>query len=153
MSIDQEQILEFLSNEAARPLKVRELARKMEITDEEYGTFRRTIREMLRNGLLVKMKRGKIGLPAKSDLVVGRLVSGRSGYGFVVPEDKSDDVYVRDENMGYSLHGYTVVVRLLGRRRGPARLFPIGRPWTWVRKAKSSRCLAIRTSREWTFCV
>ncbi|UCB53419.1 MAG: ribonuclease R [Candidatus Zixiibacteriota bacterium] len=121
MSIDQEGILEFLSSEATRPLKVRELAKKMEIPDEEYGTFRRTIREMLRNGLLVKMKRGKIGLPARADLVVGRLVSGRSGYGFVVPEDKSDDVYVRDENMGYSLHGDTVVVRLLGRRRGPAR--------------------------------
>ncbi|MGB2769746.1 MAG: ribonuclease R [Candidatus Zixiibacteriota bacterium] len=121
MNPSQEQILEFLSGEGIRPLKVRELAKKMKIPDKEYGGFRRTVREMLRNGLVVKMKRGKIGSLAKADLVVGRLVSGRSGYGFVVPEDKSEDVYVRDENMGYAFHGDTVVVRLLSRRRGPAR--------------------------------
>jgi len=145
MSMHQEQILEFLSSETTRPLKVRELARKMEIPDGEYGSFRRTIREMLRNGLLVKMKRGKIGLPAKSDLVVGRLVSGRSGYGFVVPEDKSDDVYVNDENMGYSLHGDTVVVRLLGRRRGPAR------EGTIVKVLKRARQSLVGTYRESKF--
>ena len=148
MSINQEQILEFLSGETTRPLKVRELARKMDVPDEEYGTFRRTIREMLRNGLLVKMKRGKIGSPAKSDLVVGRLVSGRSGYGFVVPEDKSDDVYVRDENMGYSLHGDTVVVRLLGRRRGPAREGTIKKV---LKRAKQSLVGTYRKSKFASF--
>lgn len=121
MSASQEQILEFLSGERIRPLKVRELAKKMKIPDPEYGGFRRTIREMLRSGLVVKVKRGRVALPAKADLAVGRLVSGRSGYGFVVPDDGSDDVYLRDENMGYALHGDTVVVRLLSRRRGPAR--------------------------------
>ena len=73
MNPSQEQILEFLSGEGIRPLKVRELARKMKIPDKEYGGFRRTIREMLRSGLVVKMKRGKIGLPAKADWRTKRL--------------------------------------------------------------------------------
>ncbi len=93
----------------------------MEVPEERYGSFRRTIREMLRDGLLVKVKRGRIGLPDKANLVVGRLVSGKGGYGFVVSEDKNEDVYIRSENMGYALHGDKVVARLLGRRRGPAR--------------------------------
>lgn len=121
MSIDQEQILQFLSSGAYRPLKLRELAKKMGVPDEEYGGFRRAIRAMLRDGLLVKIKRGKIGLPQRTNVVVGRLVSGKSGYGFVVPEDGSEDVYVRDENMGYAFHGDKVAVTVLGRRRGPAR--------------------------------
>jgi len=121
MNIDQEKILEFLSGEADRPLKLREIARKMEIPDEGYGSFRRKIRSMLRDGLIVKIKRGKIGLPAKANLVVGRLVSGRNGYGFVVPEDKSEDIYIRGENMASAFHGDKVVVRILRTRRGPAR--------------------------------
>ncbi len=121
MSIDQEQILKFLSTEANQPLKLRELAKKMDIPDEEYGSFRRKIRSMLRDGLIVKIKRGRIGLPDKANLVVGRLVSGRNDYGFVVPEDRSEDVYIRGENMGNAFHGDKVVVRVLRTRRGPAR--------------------------------
>lgn len=76
---------------------------------------------MLRDGLLVKVKRGRISLPDKVNLVVGRLVCGKIGYGFVVPEDKSEDVYISAENMSYAFHGDRVVARVLGKRRGPAR--------------------------------
>ena len=121
MSVEQEQILEFLSTQASQPLKLRELAKKMEIPEEEYGSFRRTIRSMLRDGLVVKIKRGKIGLPDKANLVVGRLVSSRNGYGFVVPEDGSEDVYISGGNVGNAFHGDKVVVTIFSRRRGPAR--------------------------------
>jgi ribonuclease R len=121
MSAYQEKVLQFLSSRPHKPLKLRELAKLMEIREEDYGSFRRTVRSMLRNGLLVKIKRGRMGLPAKVNVVAGRLVSGRSGYGFVVPDDGTEDVYVRDENMGHAFHGDRVLVTILGRRRGPAR--------------------------------
>lgn len=121
MSINQEYILKFLSDKSYHPLKLCELAKKMEIPEEEYGNFRKTIRSMLRDGLLAKIKRGKIGLPNKLNLVVGRLVVSRNGYGFVVPEDKSGDVYINEENVGNALHGDKVAVRVYGTRRGPTR--------------------------------
>ena len=121
MSINQEQILQFLTGEMAHPLKVRELAKRMNVPEEEYGQFRRMVRSMLRDGLVVKIKRGKIGMPDKSSLVVGRLVSSRSGYGFVVPEDRSEDVYIKAENMGNALHGDKVVARVYRGKRGPTR--------------------------------
>jgi len=121
MKLYQEQILEFMSQGAYRPLKLRELARDMKIPDEEYGSFRRMVRSMLRGGVLVKIKRGRLGLPDKLNLVVGNLVSTRDGYGFVVPEVKSEDVYIRAEDVGTALHGDRVVVRLYGRRSGPTR--------------------------------
>jgi ribonuclease R len=121
MKMNQEKILEFMSQVAYRPVKLRELAKTMKIPEEEYGVFRRTVRCMLRDGLLVKIKRGRIGLPDKLNLVVGNLVSAKNGYGFVVPEDKSEDVYIKAEDVGTALHGDKVVVRLYGRRRGPTR--------------------------------
>ncbi len=121
MSVDQEKILEFMSKGVYRPLKLRELAKAMRISEREYGSFRRMVRSMLREGLLVKVKRGRLGLPDKLNLVVGSLVSAKKGYGFVVPEDKSEDVYVRADDVGTALHGDKVVVRLYGRRKGPTR--------------------------------
>ena len=121
MNIKPEKILQFLSSETYHPLKLRELAKKMEVSEDEYGNFRRTLRTMLRDGLLVKIKRGKIGLPDKSNLIVGRLVASKSGYGFVVPEDKSEDVYINKENVGNALHGDRVVVRVHRTKRGPTR--------------------------------
>ena len=121
MSAYQEKTLQFLSGQPHKPLKLRELAKLMDVPEGDYGSFRRSIRSMLRDGLLVKMKRGRIGLPGKVNVVAGRLVSGRSGYGFVVPDDGNEDVYVRDENMGHAFHGDRVLVTILGRRRGPAR--------------------------------
>jgi ribonuclease R len=121
MNVDRERILEFMSRGAYRPLKLRELAKSMKIPEEEYGGFRRMVRSMLRDGLLVKIKRGRLGLPDQLNLVVGNLISTKDGYGFVVPEDKSEDVYVRAKDVGTALHGDKVVVRLYGRRRGPTR--------------------------------
>jgi ribonuclease R len=121
MKPNQEKILEFMSRVAYRPVKLRELAKSMKIPEEEYGLFRRTVRCMLRDGLLVKVKRGRIGLPDKLNLVVGNLISAKNGYGFVVPEDKGEDVYIKAEDIGTALHGDKVVVRLYGRRRGPTR--------------------------------
>jgi ribonuclease R len=121
MNKDQEQILEFLSSGTYRPFKLRELAKKMEVPEGKYGSFRRTVREMLRDGLIVKVKRGRISLPHKANLVAGRLVTGKSGYGFVVAEDKGEDVYIRAEDMGNAFHGDKVVARVISRRRGPAR--------------------------------
>jgi ribonuclease R len=121
MSMNQEKILEFLSKGAYGPLKLRELAKAMKIPEEEYGAFRRMVRSMLRDGLLVKIKRGRLGLPDKLNLVVGNLISAKNGYGFVVPEDRSEDVYIRAEDVGTALHGDKVVVRLYGKRRRPTR--------------------------------
>ncbi len=121
VNIDQEQIMEFLNRESYRPLKLRELAFKMGIGEEDYGQFRRLVRTMMRDGLLIKIKGGKIGAPDKSSLVVGRLVASKSGFGFVVPDDKTEDVYISAESTGNALHGDKVVVRVYRSRKGPAR--------------------------------
>jgi ribonuclease R len=144
MSTYPEKILEFLAGGSYQPLKLRELAKKMDIPDEKYGDFRRAVRSMLRDGLLVKVKRGRIGLPGKVNVVVGRLVSGKSGYGFVVPEDGSDDVYIREENMGYAFHGDRVVATVLGKGRGPAREGTITRI---LKRAKGSLVGTYRRSK------
>jgi ribonuclease R len=119
--MDKEKILKFMEEKTYHPVKLRELAKSMRIPDENYGMFRRTIREMLRSGAIVKIKKNRLGLPDKLSLVVGKFVANPKGFGFVIPEDKSPDVYLSPDNVGTALHGDKVIVRLSGKKTGESR--------------------------------
>ena len=67
-------------------MKKRELARAMGVPPAEYGTFRRVLGDLEREGQLVRIRGGRLGVPEKMNLVVGRLQTTREGYGFVIRE-------------------------------------------------------------------
>jgi ribonuclease R len=137
MFTDKTKILNFMAEKAYRPLKLRELARKMRIPEESYGTFRRTIRSMLQEGSIVKIRKNRLGLPEKLNLVVGKLNVNKSGFGFVRSEEgeldkgstapgagsvpRGEEIYISPEDMGTALHGDRVVVRIHGKRYGKSR--------------------------------
>jgi ribonuclease R len=117
MSIDKEKILSFMSKKSYRPLKVRELFKGMEIAETQYRPFRRIIKEMLADGSIVKLRRNRLGITDKLNLVVGELSANRKGFGFVRAED-GEEIYISSENMGTAMHGDKVVVRRYNFRRG-----------------------------------
>ena len=127
MPIDKTDILNFMAEKSYYPLKTRELARGMKIPEAVYGSFRRTIRLMLREGLIVKIRKNRLGLPAKLNLAVGKLQVSKSGFGFVESEDDvldegpaphSKEIYISPDDLGTALHGDRVVVRVSGKRSG-----------------------------------
>lgn len=117
MRADKEQILTFMSKKSYRPVKIRELFRGMKIPETQYGTFRRLIREMLAEGSVLKLKRNRLGVLDKLNLLVGDLSANRKGFGFVATED-GQETYISSEDMGTAMHGDTVVVRPYLHRRG-----------------------------------
>jgi len=117
MSIDKEQILSFMSKKSYRPLKARELFSGIKIAEAEYRSFRRVIKEMLADGSIVRLKRNRLGLPDKLNLMVGELSASRKGFGFVTTEE-GKEIYVSSGNMGTAMHGDRVVVRPYLHRRG-----------------------------------
>ncbi|MBD3232577.1 MAG: hypothetical protein GF315_02525, partial [candidate division Zixibacteria bacterium] len=58
--VNKDQILKEVSNSQYRPVRIRELSRILDISDEEYRQFRSRIKEMLREGSLVRLRGGKI---------------------------------------------------------------------------------------------
>jgi ribonuclease R len=104
-----------------RPLKTRELSRKMEIDQNEYGSFRRIVKEAVAEGKLVKIRGGRLVLPSKEDFIIGRLFVSRAGHGFVIPEDAAGDIYVSSRDLGGAIHGEQVKVIIRPVRRGKAR--------------------------------
>jgi ribonuclease R len=117
MPQDPETILEFIQSESHRPMKMKELAAALGIDKSEYNAFRRTVKKLIDDGRLVKLKRGRIGLAAQMDMVVGKMSINRSGVGFVERDDHDDLLIPRTELLT-ALDGDKVMARLTGNRFG-----------------------------------
>jgi ribonuclease R len=111
----KEQLLKSMRDKVTHPATLRELLRTLRIPREERATFRRQIKALLSTGELVQTKGGRVGLPDKMDLVIGRLETHAGGFGFVIPDktgDAAPDVYVSAANIKEAMHGDRVLARI-----------------------------------------
>jgi len=109
----KEKILEFMREKAYRPLIFKELVKAFSISPEQRRSFRELLKEMEKEGLIVKTRRKRYGVPERMNLVVGRLERNNKGFGFVVPDDPDkDDVYISLEDMNGAMHNDRVIARI-----------------------------------------
>ena len=115
----REFIIETLESRGA-PLKFEELAAVLGLKDPkkiEALSFR--IKAMLRDGQLVKNRRGGLCVVNRKDLVAGRVIAHPDGFGFLKPDDGSDDIFLSPRDMQSLWHDDRVVVQITGMdRRG-----------------------------------
>jgi ribonuclease R len=115
----RDRVLEILSKEG-KPVSLRELVRGLDLPKQSREGLSDLLRRLIADGEVVKIRGGRVGLPSRMNLVVGRLTCNPAGYGFVIPEKaqgRGDDVYVSAVNMKEALHSDRVVARI--ERRTP----------------------------------
>ena len=114
----REFILEALAAEGV-PLTDDDLARLVGITRAERDAFDKRLAAMERQGQILRNRKGAILVSTKLDLVAGRVEGHPDGFGFVVPDEGGDDLYLNPREMRRVLHGDRVMVRESGTdRRG-----------------------------------
>ncbi|WP_079214033.1 ribonuclease R [Ventosimonas gracilis] len=87
--------------------------------DEQIEALRRRLRAMERDGQLVYTRRGTYAPVDKLDLVRGRVSGHRDGFGFLLTEDGSDDLFLSPTQMRLVFDGDRVLARVAGfDRRG-----------------------------------
>jgi len=86
----RELILEVLT-EAGVPMDAASLSARLEIGPDEQDGFTRRINAMERDGQVMKNRRGDICLVGKLDLITGRVQGHPDGFGFLIPDDGSDE--------------------------------------------------------------
>jgi ribonuclease R len=111
----REFILESLS-EAGVPLTFDEVAATLDIRDErEVVALQRRLSAMVRDGQLVRNRRDAYCLVNKRDLIAGRVIGHKEGFGFVKPDNSGDDIFLYPRQMRGLFHNDRVVVRVTGR--------------------------------------
>ena len=110
----REYIIEQLKK-ARRPMSHPQLSTELGLVSEEHiEALRRRLRAMERDGQLVHTRRGGYGLADKMDLLAGRVSGHRDGYGFLAPDDGSEDIYLHNRQMRKLFHGDRAMVRVSG---------------------------------------
>ncbi|ARU31725.1 ribonuclease R [Sulfuriferula sp. AH1] len=114
----REFIMDVLRQHGA-PLLGEELGSLLGITAEEADLFARRLRAMERDGELIQNRRGDLCVVEKLDLIKGRVEGHPDGFGFLKPEDGSDDLFLSPRELQKALHGDRVMAREVGvDRRG-----------------------------------
>ncbi|MEO7465229.1 MAG: ribonuclease R, partial [Nitrosospira sp.] len=101
------------------PMNEKALQNLLEITEEENDIFSRRVSAMLREGQLMRNRKGDICVVEKLDLIKGKVQGHADGFGFLIPDDGSPDLFLSAKEMHKALHGDRVMVREIGvDRRG-----------------------------------
>ncbi|MBI5448213.1 MAG: ribonuclease R [Gammaproteobacteria bacterium] len=117
----RECIIELLRN-TKKSLTYEKIAEMLavNIEEEEQGeALRRRLRAMERDGQLIFNRRGGYIPIEEADLIRGRVVGHKDGFGFVIPEDGGDDLFLSPRQMRRVFDGDRVLVNVSGvDRRG-----------------------------------
>ena len=114
----REFILQILAEQGV-PVSDEELLQLMHIEAHEEDLFARRLRAMERDGQIMRNRKRAICVMEKLDLLKGKVQGHPDGFGFLIPEDGSPDMFLSEKEMHKVLHGDIVMARQSGvDRRG-----------------------------------
>ena len=112
-------ILNLLANKPRLRLTPAEIHRRGGFPPNELQSVIDALRNLCREGRLVRLKKNHYGLPDSQNLVIGRIHAHPDGYGFLIPDDKNaEDIYINRREMRRVMHGDRVMVRVDRKQRG-----------------------------------
>ena len=111
----REDVLAALGAHGA-PMPARQLFKTLGLPSrKQQDAMRRRLKAMIRDGQIITNRRGDYCLVARLDVITGRVIAHRDGYGFVVPDEGDEDIYLAPRQMREIIHGDRVAVRIKGK--------------------------------------
>jgi ribonuclease R len=111
---DRSRILSLLEQRGV-PLTLEAMADALRVpAGRDRKRLFRTLRAMQRDGELLRNRADEYGLTRRMDLVRGRVIAHRDGYGFLVPDAGGPDLFLSPRQMRGVMHDDRIVGRLVG---------------------------------------
>lgn len=111
----RELILKVLTDSPA-PMGFTEIADHLEMPDdeEERTPLKYRLRAMERDGQILFNRRKQYLPVSKADLIPGRVSGHADGFGFLIPDDGSDDLFLHSKQMRKLMHGDKALCSVTG---------------------------------------
>lgn len=102
------------------PQSRQNLAKLLDLHEEdELEALRRRLRAMERDGQILRNRKNAYGVVSKMNLVRGRITGHPDGFGFLIPDEGGEDLFLSEREMRVVLHGDRALARVSGTdRRG-----------------------------------
>ncbi|MBM3279030.1 MAG: ribonuclease R [Candidatus Handelsmanbacteria bacterium] len=117
--MNPQDILAHIQAPGYRPGKVKDLARNLGVEQYEYRAFRQAIKELERQGQLVRLRHNRYAHPSQLEQSAGLFRLHPQGYGWVERGEGEAAILIPPEGMGSAAEGDLVRVEIAGRRRHP----------------------------------
>ncbi len=112
----REYVLMTLEGEG-RPVGFERLCELLDVKRHELDMFRRRLAAMEREGELMQNRKGAYIVPERANLIPGRVEGHKDGYGFLIPDEGGEDIFLEPKQMARLLHGDRALVRVVGTDR------------------------------------
>ncbi|MFJ7738244.1 ribonuclease R [Lysinibacillus sp. NPDC097287] len=119
----QSRLLDFFGEEEYSPLTVGEIEDEFGFEDaDEFKELVKTLVRMEGQGLVVRSRSNRYGLPERMNLLRGKFIGHAKGFGFVAPDvEGMDDVFIPPHEVNGAINGDTVLIRVLKESFGDRR--------------------------------
>lgn len=112
-------LISFMKDEAYRPMDIQELAAIFDIDKDEFKAFKKALKTMEKEGLIVKNKKERYAIPSRMGLLSGKLQSHPKGYAFLIPDnEKEKDVFIPASFINGAMNGDKVLVQVTKEDKG-----------------------------------
>jgi ribonuclease R len=112
----REYILQMLEDQGM-PVSFEQLCTLLDIQKHEFEMFQRRLGAMEREAQLMRNRKGSYIVPERASLIAGRIEGHADGYGFLVPDDGGDDLFLDAKQMSKVLHRDRALARVIGLDR------------------------------------
>jgi ribonuclease R len=115
----RQKILDLFAHKPKTRFTPAEVVRRAGFSHDDLQVVVDGLRDLTREGRLVRLKKNHYALPDGQNLVTGRVQAHPDGYGFLISDDrKSEDLYLNRREMRRLMHGDRVMVRVDRKKRG-----------------------------------
>ncbi len=109
---NEKQILEMTEEATYVPMTFKEIAFFMQVPENKYNEFNKTMDKLLSDGYLILNKRGKVLSVKAKGFIRGTFDSTKHGFGFVRVIDSDDDIFIPKFAVNGATHKDTVLVKV-----------------------------------------
>lgn len=118
----KEVILNFMKEEAYKPMEIPEIAKIFNINKNEYKSFKKAIKTMEKEGLLARDESDKLGLAQRMGVITGKIEIHDRGFGFLIPDIEGiRDLFIAKTNLMGAMNGDRVVAKIIKEGRNGKR--------------------------------
>lgn len=118
----KEVILNFVKEEAYKPMEIPEIAKIFNINKNEYKSFKKAIKTMEKEGLLARDESDKLGLAQRMGVITGKIEIHDRGFGFLIPDIEGiKDLFIAKTNLMGAMNGDRVVAKIIKEGRNGKR--------------------------------
>ena len=100
------------SRRSRKALNESEIAEALGISGAETGEMVTCLDELEAQGIIVQNRRGRYRQPEPDSIKAGEVQITRRGFGFLLPDDGSEDIFLPREDLNGAVNGDRVIVKI-----------------------------------------